>query len=346
MRWDRTLQLVEAHAEGEIGRVVTGGMPTIPGAALADKFKYLLSESKLRHSLCLEPRGGAAGSTILLFPPENPENHAGIIILQPDQAHAMSGSNAICTTTVLLETGMVEMRDGETDVRLETAAGLVIAKAQCEAGKCKCVTLSMPASYVEQLDFLFQAEPWGDVTADIAFGGVFYAIVDASQFGLRIEPAQARQLSEAGMTLKQAINKQINVAHPENKDISGIAYVMFRQTDEDGAVRTATTMWPGRLDRSPCGTGNSANLAIRAARGEVSTGDTYLSRSTIGSQFEVTYSGDTQIGDKPAVLPQITGRGWVFGMHQLGFDPTDPFKNGFALTDTWGPDAGDIKPIG
>ncbi len=344
MRWDRSLQLVEAHAEGEIGRVVTGGLPKIPGTTLKEKFRHLLNEEELRLSLCLEPRGAAAGSVILLFPPEVPENDAGIIILQPDQAHAMSGSNAICTTTVLLETGMVEIKDGENLVRLETAAGVVVAKAQCNAGKCEHVTLSMPASFVELLDFSFETEQWGTIKADISFGGVFYAIVDAEQLGLKIEPAQARQLSDAGMTLKDILNQQIKVAHPENTDIHGIAYVMFRHTEDDGTVRTATTMWPGRLDRSPCGTGNSANLATRVARGEISEGESYLSRSTIGSEFHVRHTGTTIIGNKQAVLPEITGRGWIYGMHQIGFDPSDPFKSGFALTDTWGVDAGKIRP--
>ncbi len=343
MRWSRTLQLVEVHAEGEVGRVVTGGQPQIPGRTLLEKFRHLNSGADtLRRGLILEPRGSAAGSTNLLFPPENPENHAGFIVLQPDQAHAMSGSNAICVTTCLLETGMVEMQDGENEVRLETAVGLVVAKAHCENGKCLNVTLSMPASYVETLDYVLETEQWGTLRADIAFGGVFYAVVDAADAGLRIEPTQARQLSFAGMELKRAFNKVIDIAHPDNPDVNGIAYVMFRSTDEDGAIRTATTMWPGRLDRSPCGTGNSANLAIRAARGEVSEGDEYLSRSTISSEFRVRHAGTSQVGNKPAVLPQITGRGWIYGMHQLGFDPTDPFVDGFAMTDTWGPDAGQI----
>jgi len=343
MRWSRTLQLVDVHAEGEIGRVVTGGQPNIPGATLNEKFRYLNSgKDTLRRGLVLEPRGSASGSTNLIFPPDNPENHAGFIVLQPDQAHAMSGSNAICVTTCLLETGMVEMNDGENQVRLETAAGLVVARAQCRDGKCFDVTLSMPASYVEHLDYELETAQWGTVTADIAFGGVFYAVVDAAGIGLSIEPAQARELSLAGMDLKRAFNEVMTIEHPENPDINGIAYVMFRSTDADGAVRTATTMWPGRLDRSPCGTGNSANLAIRAARGEVNEGDEYLSRSTISSEFRVRHAGTGQVGNKPAVLPQITGRGWIYGIHQIGFDPSDPFADGFAMTDTWGPDAGRI----
>lgn len=343
MHWSQTLQLIDVHAEGEIGRVITGGQPGIPGANIYEKFRYLNSgNDDLRRMLVLEPRGAAAGSANLLFPPDNPENHAGFIVLQPDQAHASSGSNSICVTTALLETGMVEMHEGENIVRLETAAGVVVARAQCKGGKCVSVSLSMPASYVEELDHEISETRWGKLTADIAYGGVFYAILDADQLGLKIEPAQARDLVVAGMEIKNILNQSLKVSHPENPDINGIAYVMFRGQDEDGAIRTATTMWPGRLDRSPCGTGNSANLAIRAARGEVAEGDSYTSRSTIGSEFNVKHSGVAMVGNKQAVLPIITGSGWIYGMHQIGVDPSDPFAKGFALTDTWGPEAGKI----
>ena len=343
MRWSQTLQLVDVHAEGEIGRVITGGQPSIPGATIVEKLDYLNSgNDELRRMLVLEPRGAAAGSTNLLFPPENPENHAGFIVLQPDQAHASSGSNSICVTTALLETGIVKMQDGENIVRLETAAGVVVAHAQCEGGKCLSVSLSMPASYVEVLDHEIHGTKWGTLKADIAYGGVFYAILDADKLGLKIEPAQAHDLAAAGMELKDILNQTLQVAHPEIPEINGVAYVMFRDFDEDGALKTATTMWPGRLDRSPCGTGNSANLAILAARGEIAEGDEYISRSTIGSEFKVRHTGTTTIANKPAVLPTITGRGWIYGIHQLGVDPTDPFAKGFALTDTWGPEAGKI----
>lgn len=343
MHWSQTLQLTEVHAEGEIGRVVTGGQPIIPGGSLQEKFRWLNDGNDgLRRMLVLEPRGSANGSTNLLFAADDPNNHFGFIVLQPDQAHAMSGSNAICVTTALLETGMVAMNEGETEVRLETAAGLVIARAMCDAGKCKSVTLSMPPSFVEALDVSIITEEFGPLTADIAFGGVFYAILDPAQIGLSIEPASARALSDAGMILKQRFNDALDVVHPENKDINGIAYVMFRSTDREGTVRTATTMWPGRLDRSPCGTGNSANLAVRVAREGLEEGTHYVSKSAIGSAFRIRHAGTTTVGNKKAVLPEVTGRGWIFGQRQVGVDPSDPFGAGFALSDTWGYDAGKI----
>jgi len=343
MEWPNQIELLQVHCEGEIGRIVVSGQPDIPGNNLAEKFRWLNNgNDDLRRRLVLEPCGAAAGSVNLLFSPDNPENHAGFIVLQPDQAHAMSGSNAICVTTALLESGKVKMQDGENLVRLETAAGLVIASAHCQNGKCLNVSLSMPASYVETLDYELTTPQWGTIKIDIAYGGVFYAIVDVEQFNLTISPSDTSALVGIGMELKQILNDTMSINHPEYPDVSGIAYVMFRSCDDDGAIRTATTMWPGRVDRSPCGTGNSANLATRAARGEVSIGDQYTSRSTIGSEFKVTYFNETNVGNKKAVLPIITGRGWVYAKQIVRVDPTDPFPNGFALTDTWGPQAGEI----
>ena len=343
MKWSRTLQLVDLHCEGEIGRVVTDGLPVIPGQTIAEKYRELSQRlDPFLRSLVMEPRGAAAGSVNLLFPPHDPANHAGFIVLQPDQPHAMSGSNAICVTTCLVETGMVPSKDGMCDIRLETAAGLVVAKAHCADGSCKSVTLEMPVSYVVELDRNIDCEATGSVKADICFGGVFYAIVDASQLGLKIRPENARALADAGMALKAAANAQFEVRHAENPDIAGIAYVMFRELGEDGSVRTATTMWPGRLDRSPCGTGNSANLAAMAARGQVEPGDRFISYSTVGSEFQVHHAGEAEVAGQTGVRPEITGRAWTYGMHQIGIHPDDPFSAGFALTDTWGPEAGKL----
>ncbi|MDE1994210.1 MAG: proline racemase family protein, partial [Rhizobiaceae bacterium] len=184
---------------------------------------------------------------------------------------------------------------------------------------------------------------WGNIRLDLCYGGIFYALVDVGQIGLTIEKANAAALVEAGMILKDLINRTIPVVHPEIPAISGVAYVMFRDVDADGAVRTCTTMWPGRVDRSPCGTGNSANLATLHARGKAKVGDVFKSRSIIGSEFEVGLQAVTEVAGKPAIIPTIAGRGFTFGLSQVALDPFDPMAGGFALTDVWGPSAGDIK---
>jgi proline racemase len=343
MRWSKTLQTVDVHCEGEIGKVITAGVLDLPGKTMAEKMDYLNKvDDSLRRFVVFEPRGKAQASVNLLLPPTRPEADAGFIILQADEAHPMSGSNCICVVTCLLETGLLPMTEPETIVTLDTPAGLVRAAASCRDGKCESVSLNMMPAFVEALDLEIATEAWGKVTGDVAFGGCYYALVDADQLGLAIAPDQARELVEAGMALKPLFDAARDVAHPEIPSIDHIAYLMFRQRDPDGTYRTATIMAPGRVDRSPCGTGSSANLACLHARGEVVPGDRIASRSIIGSRFGVDCLGTTEIGGKVAVLPRITGRGWVFGFQQMALDPTDPYPLGFALSDTWGPDVGGL----
>jgi proline racemase len=345
MRWKRTIQLLDVHAEGEVGRVAIGGVPKIPGDSVAGQLHWLNTDPKgqeLRRFLCLEPRGAPIGSVNLLLPPKHPEADAAFVILQPDQAHASSGSNSICVTTALLEAGIVEMREPETVVTLETAAGLVKAVATCRDGRCEKVRLTMVPSFVHELDVKLETPHWGTVTLDLCFGGVFYALVDVGQINLTIEKGNAASLVQAGMILKELVNAKIPVAHPEIPAVSGVAYVMFRDTEADGTVRTCTTMWPGRADRSPCGTGNSANLAALHARGKAKVGDVFKSRSIIGTEFEVGLLRETQVAGRQAIVPTIAGRGFTFGLTQVALDPFDPLAEGFAMTDVWGPSAGDI----
>jgi proline racemase len=205
------------------------------------------------------------------------------------------------------------------------------------------VTLTMPPSFVQELDLEVDIEGLGRINVDICYGGIFYALVDASAIDTDISKANARALVEAGMKIKAGLNKSLNVVHPEIPEISGISYVMFRGEEPDGAVRTCTTMWPGRVDRSPCGTGSSANLATLHARGRAKIGDIFTSRSTIGTEFKVGLSAVTEIAGRPAIIPTITGRAWTFGLTQLALDPFDPTAEGFAVTDVWGPEAGAIR---
>ncbi len=343
MRWAKTLQLLDVHCEGEVGKVITSGVIDLPGRTIAEKMDHINKvDDALRRFVIFEPRGGVAASVNLLLPPTRPEADAAFIVLQADQAHAMSGSNAMCVVTALLETGMLPMIEPETTIVLDTAAGLVTAKARCRDGRCERVSLDMGPAFVEQLDIEVKTDSWGKLRADLAFGGVYYALVDVAQLGIRIEPSRARDLVVAGMELRRVINTRLKVQHPEIAEIDHVAYVMFRDRDPDGAVRTCTTLFPGRVDRSPCGTGSSANLACLHARGEIDVGGKTLSRSIIGSEFEVELMVTTEVAGKAAVLPRISGRAWIFGMHQIGVEPSDPFPLGYTLSDTWGPFAGEL----
>ncbi|PFH29208.1 proline racemase family protein [Burkholderia sp. JKS000303] len=337
MRWKKTLQLVGVHCEGEIGKVITGGVVNIPGETMLDKMNYINEvDDSLRKLVVLEPRGCLQMSVNLLLPPTRPEAHAGFIVLQADKAHPMSGSNAICVVTTLLEMGIVPMQEPETTVVLDTPAGLVTARATCRDGRCAAVSLDMVPAFVEHLDLPIDAGEFGTVKVDIAFGGVYYALVDVDQLRTTIAPENARQLADLGVKLRGIIDDQVRIRHPLYPEINRIAYVMFRNRVNDAEYQTCTTLPPGRIDRSPCGTGSSANLATLAARGKVEVGSRLKSRSTIGSEFDIELLGRTEVGGKPAVLPRVRGRAWIYGIEQLGVDPDDPLAAGFMLSDTWG----------
>ena len=342
MRWTQTLTMVEAHAEGEIGRCITGGMLDVPCDTMLEKMTHLNTvDDSLRRFCTLEPRGFAQMSTNLLLPPSNPKADAGMIVMQADQAHAFSGSNGICVVTVLLETGMVAMCEPESIVRLDTPAGLVVARAQCRDGKCESVTLRMPPGFLEAPGVEVDVPVLGRIAVDVAFGGVYYGFVDPGQIGLEITPNSARALVDAGCRIHRALNGTVRVRHPELPAIDRLSYVMFVDRTESGELLGATILPPGRVDRSPCGTGNVARLAVRRARGEVEPGEVATAYSTVGSCFRVALIGDTVVGDRPAVCAEISGRGWIHGIHQIGLDPSDPYPDGFMVSDCWG-DAFDL----
>ncbi len=251
MRWKKTVTMIEAHAEGEVGRIVTGGVVDLPGQTMLEKMNYINQvDDSLRRFLVFEPRGYAQMSTNLIFAPTHPEADVGFLILQGDKAHAMSGSNCICLVTVLLETGMIEMEEPETTVTLDTPAGLVHARAGCRNGKCESVTLDMTPSYADQLDAVVELEELGKVTVDISFGGIFYALIDPTQFDLKISPENARKLVELGTRVHRAVNNQLDIRHPELEGLEGISYVMFTGYDDDGVMKGATILPPGRIDRT------------------------------------------------------------------------------------------------
>jgi proline racemase len=342
MQWKKTITMVEAHAEGEVGRIVTSGVNDIPGDTMLEKMNYINQvDDSLRRFLVFEPRGYAQMSTNLIFDPINKDADIGFLILQGDKAHAMSGSNSICLVTVLLETGRIEMKEPETTVTLDTPAGIVRATASCKNGKCERVSLDMTPSYADQLDAIIDVEGLGKVTVDIAFGGIFYALIDPSQFDLKILPENARQLVDIGTRIHRAVNEQLEISHPELESIKGISYTMFVGHDDEGRMKGATILPPGRIDRSPCGTGNSARLAVMEARGQIKVGEILKAKSIIDSEFQVEIISKKTIAGKPGILPRISGRGWIHGIHQIGIDPSDPYPLGYKVSDCWG-DAFDL----
>jgi trans-L-3-hydroxyproline dehydratase len=331
--------VVGCHAGGEIGNVVVGGVLPPAGATVFEQMQTLQREGDwLRRLLLREPRGSVACHANLVVPATRTDCDAGFIIMEPTEYPAMSGSNAICTTTVLLETGMLELREPETVVRLEAPGGVVEARAACRDGRCESVELTNVPSFADRLDAPLEVEGLGTLTVDVAYGGMWYAIADAQALGFSIEPSEARDLSLAGERIRVAAREQLPCAHPENPAIAGVSIVQIAEPWQGiGAVsRNAVVVAPGRLDRSATGTGLSARLAVLHARGLMRVGDAMTHASALGTTFDGRIVAETTVAGRPAIVPAIRGSAWITGVTQLHVDPDDPFPEGYVLSDTWG----------
>ena len=339
MKTNRVISIVGCHAEGEIGDVIVGGVLPPPGRTMFERMTAMQrDQDDLRRLLLCEPRGSVARHVNLITPPTRDDCDIGLITMEPTEFVPMSGSNLICTVTVALETGIVTMHEPETIVRVDTAAGPVRARATCRDGKCVSVEFANVPSFVDRLDAALTVEGFGTVSVDVAYGGMWYAITNATRLGFRIEPEEARELAVAGERIRLAARAQLNVVHPENPDIAGVSIVQFdRPFAGVGQVtRNTCIVAPGRSDRSPTGTGTCARMAVLHARGTMRVGDSMIHESIIGSRFKGTIGGATTIAGRPAILPLIEGRAWITGLHSYTVDPTDPYPSGYVLADTWG----------
>jgi proline racemase len=330
------IQAIDAHAEGELTRVVVGGLPPVPGTTMAQKRLHLLADDSLRRYLLFEPHGHVCMHAVCVFPSDDDAADAGIVIMEPTDYPAMSGSNTICAATVLLETGAVPMTEPVTELTLETPAGLVPVRASCQDGRCRSVTFENVPSFVAVLDARVDVPGFGTVTVDIAWGGAFFAFVGAESVGLRIVPEEAERLAELGRRITDAVAGQVPVVHPEREDLHTVTFTTFTGPPQDGGDgRNATVVAPGRLDRSACGTATSARLAILHERGRLGIGEDFVHESVISTKFTGRIVGATSVGGQAAVRPTITGRAWISGFHQTVRDPEDPLGRGFTLPDTW-----------
>ncbi|KAJ4179654.1 hypothetical protein NW755_012378 [Fusarium falciforme] len=340
MRTLRYISIVGCHAEGEVGDVIVGGVRDVPGKTMYEKLVHCRDkEDSLRQLILNEPRGRSSMNTNLLLPPTDPRADAGLLIMESTEYAHMSGSNAMCTATVLLETGMVPMNEPVTELALDTAAGLVTIKAQCDAGKCKSVSVENVPSFVDTLDLQVGVPGLGVVSVDIAWGGMWYAFVKASDLGLKVESNNGAKLVELGERVKDYVKAKHTPIHPENDGIRGVTVISITEDlkDEESCKTAMNTVVvsPGRLDRSPCGTGTCARMAVLHARGLLKVGEVFKHRSIIGTEFISHIRGTTQVGDRQAVLPTIQGRAWISSYKQIVLDPTDPFPEGFRVGDQW-----------
>ena len=338
--------MVGCHAGGEIGNVVTGGVLPPAGGTVFEQMETLRRDDDwLRRLLLREPRGSVACHANLVVPSKRPDCDAGFIIMEPTEYPAMSGSNTICTATVLLETGMVQMREPETVLRLEAPGGVVEVRATCRDGRCDSVELTNVPAFADRLEAPVEVEGIGTVVVDVAYGGMWYAIASAQALGFAIEPDEARDMSLTGERIRSAAREQLPCVHPENPGIAGISIVQLAGPWQGvGRVsRNAVVIAPGRLDRSATGTGLSARMAALHARGLMGVGDAMTHASPIGSTFDGRIVSETEVGGRPAIVPAIRGSAWITGISQLVIDPDDPYPEGYVLADTWGVSGLDLQ---
>jgi len=339
MRSSRIIHVVGCHAEGEVGDVIVGGVAPPPGETIWAQSRFVASDNALRNFVLQEPRGGVFRHVNLLVPPKNPAAQIGWIIMEPEDTPPMSGSNSICVSTVLLDSGIVPMQEPETRIVIEAPGGLIEAVASCRNGKAESIRVRNHPSFADRLDAKLEVDGLGTLTVDTAYGGDSFVIVDAHELGFSIRPHEAKDLATLGMRIVKAANEQLGFVHPENADWNHISFCQFAAPliDDDGipSGANAVAIRPGKIDRSPCGTGCSARLAVLHAKNILKVGDRFVGRSIIDSRFDCGIESITAVGDRPAIVPFISGRAWITGTSQLMLDPSDPWPTGYRLTDTW-----------
>ncbi|MCG8616448.1 MAG: proline racemase family protein [Desulfobacterales bacterium] len=349
MGFKRTIYAVDTHI-GEPMRVITGGVPHIPGNTIYEKMKYLEEkDDQLRMMMLREPRGYPPLCCNLVCPPVHPDADAGFIIMEQVEYPVMSGGNTISVATVLLETGMLPMTEPVTELTLEAPAGLIAIRAECANGKVTQVTFKNVPAFAAHLDAEIDVPHLGKVTVDVGWGGMFYVIADVRQFkGLELIPEHGAEIARVSAMIRQAAHEQLPVSHP---DYPGVGITISQlsgptenpEADWKNAVTVASgpldwenpATWTGALDRCPCGTGTCAKMAVRHAKGELPLNKKFRHEGILNNVFTGELVAETTIGDYRAVVPTVGGQAWITGFNTLVLDHTDPMPNGFKIGDIW-----------
>jgi proline racemase len=351
MRFASLITAVDAHACGEPGRVITGGVLDVPGKTMFEKKVYLETQADhLRLRMLREPRGYPAANCNLILPTTHPDADAGFVIMEQVEYPPMSGTNTICVVTVLIETGMVPAVEPLTRLKLETPAGLIAIEAEVRNGKVRKVTFRNVPAFATHLDAPVDVRGLGTVTVDVAYGGMFYVIAEAAPLGFRLTPDEAADIVRLAERIKAAAREQLPVVHPENPGISGVTIAQISgEPSKPEAHRKNTVVvstgtldwsqpekWSGVLDRSPCGTGTCAKMAALHAKGKLPLGQDFVHEGILGTTFTGRLIEETRVGPYAAVVPTLSGQAWITGFAQYVVDPEDPFPDGFTVGDIWG----------
>lgn len=339
MRSTRSIHIIGCHAEGEVGDVIIGGVAPPPGDTLWAQRAWIAQDDGLRRFVLNEPRGGVFRHINLLVPPKNPQADAAFIIMEPEDTPPMSGSNSICVATVLLDAGIIPMVEPETVITLEAPGGLVQARVACRDGKAERVTITNLPSFADRLDAVLEVSGVGTITVDTAYGGDSFVLTDAAALGFGLTPDEARDIAVMGQQIKAAADDQLSFVHPDQPEWRHYSFCQFTgPLTRDGAVLSGANtvvIKPGKLDRSPTGTGCSARMAVLKAKGQMGLSDRYVARSIIGSEFTCSIAAETTVAGHAAIIPEISGRAWITGRREEMLDPQDPYPHGYRLSDTW-----------
>lgn len=339
MRSSKLIHVVSCHAEGEVGDVIVGGVTPPPGETLWQQSRWVAQDDFLRNFVLNEPRGGVFRHVNLLVPAKNPAAQMGWIIMEPADVPPMSGSNSLCVATVLLDSGILPMSEPQTRLTLEAPGGLVEVLADCKNGKAERVEVKNVPSFADRLDAWIEVEGIGSLQVDTAYGGDSFVIADAHRLGFAITPDEAADLVAIGLKITQAANQQLGFSHPLNPDWNHLSFCQIAApvVHENGVATgaNAVVIRPGKIDRSPCGTGCSARMAVLHAKGQLAVGERFIGRSIIGSAFHCRIDSLTEVAGRTAIYPCLSGRAWITGTHQHMLDPDDPWPTGYRLSDTW-----------
>jgi proline racemase len=349
-RLGRSIRAVDLHAAGEPGRVILGGIDGIPDGTMFEAMTWLRAHrDDIRLRMLREPRGYPAANCNLVLPSSNPEAAAGYVIMEQVEYPGMSGTNTMCVVTALLETGALPMTEPLTELTLEAPAGLIRVQATCADGKVTGVTFRNVPAFATHLDVPVEVPQLGTVTVDVAYGGMFYVIASAEAFGLRLTPDEGGDIVRITEMIKAAANEQLPVVHPEQPGFAGITIGQLSGPAHapSNAMRNVVTVstgkldwskpstWTGAIDRSPCGTGTSARMSVLHAKGRLGIGEDFRHEGILSTVFTGRLLEETTVGDRAAVVPQITGTAWITGIADYVVDPTDPFPEGFTVGDIW-----------